>query len=69
LPALVNPPLAFELEDIQFNNRHLLIRGLEYEYPASSSFPQKVSICGGIVFPIHNERLSRCTGLARITRA
>lgn len=58
-PVLVNPPLAFELRDIQFNNRHLLIRGFEEEeceYLGVGFFPGKGSMAGRIVFPIHNEK-------------
>jgi DNA primase len=54
-----NAPLAFELQGIQHEHRYLLGRGFEEEeceYLGVGFFPGKGSMCGRVVFPIHNER-------------
>lgn len=55
----INPPLGFELKDIQWTHAYLLRRGFEEEeceYLGCGFFPGKGSMAGRVVFPIHNER-------------
>lgn len=56
-PPRVNPPLGFELQGVDFRHPYLTGRGFdeeECEYVAVGFFPGKGSMCGRVVFPIHN---------------